>query len=76
MGAAVELRRALVAAGATVPPGMSIPDGMLAAGVPARVLGEVTAGGRQWVEANPQIYRDLARRHAARVSPVIDPRGR
>src|SRR5947207_825387 len=46
-------RRALVAAGATVPPGMAIPDGMLAAGVPARVVGEVTAGGRQWVEINP-----------------------
>jgi carbonic anhydrase/acetyltransferase-like protein (isoleucine patch superfamily) len=69
-------RRALVAAGATVPPGMAIPDGMLAAGVPARVLGEVTAGGKQWVEANPQIYRDLARRHAAGVSPVIDSRAR
>ncbi len=40
--------RALVAAGATVPPGMEIPGGMLAAGVPARVLGPVTgepAGG-------------------------------
>jgi carbonic anhydrase/acetyltransferase-like protein (isoleucine patch superfamily) len=66
-------RRALVAAGATVPPGMAIPDGMLAAGVPARVVGEVTAGARQWVEANPQIYRDLARRHAAGARPVSDP---
>src|SRR5215813_1810950 len=69
-------RRALVAAGATVPPGMSIPDGMLAAGVPARVVGEVTAGARLWVENNPQIYRDLARRHAAGVSPVTGPRNR
>ena len=69
-------RRALVAAGATVPPGMAIPDGMLAAGVPARLIGKVTAGGRQWVEANPQIYRDLARRHAAGVSPVTAPRNR
>ena len=66
-------RRALVAAGATVPPGMAIPDGMLAAGVPARVIREVTAGGRQWVEANPQIYRDLARRHAAGGLPSAIP---
>jgi carbonic anhydrase/acetyltransferase-like protein (isoleucine patch superfamily) len=66
-------RRALVAAGATVPPGMAIPDGMLAAGVPARVVGEVTAGARQWVETNPEIYRDLARRHAAGARPVADP---
>jgi carbonic anhydrase/acetyltransferase-like protein (isoleucine patch superfamily) len=63
-------RRALVAAGATVPPGMAIPDGMLAAGVPARVVGEVTAGAKRWVETNPGVYRDLARRHAAGARPV------
>jgi carbonic anhydrase/acetyltransferase-like protein (isoleucine patch superfamily) len=63
-------RRALVAAGATAPPGMAIPDGMLAAGVPARILGEVTGGARHWVETNPQAYRDLARRHAAGARPV------
>ena len=67
-------RRALVAAGATVPPGMSIPGGMLAAGVPARIVGEVSGGARQWVETNPEIYRDLARRHAAGVSPSAGPR--
>jgi len=63
-------RRALVAAGATVPPGMKIPDGMLAVGVPARIAGEVTGGAREWVEGNPEIYRALARRHAAGVRPV------
>ena len=52
---------------------MTIPDGMLAAGVPARVVGEVTAGARQWVETNPGIYRDLARRHAAGTHPVTEP---
>ena len=62
--------RALVAAGATVPPGMVIPDGVLAAGVPARVMGELTPGAKQWVEGNPQAYRDLARRHAASVRPI------
>jgi carbonic anhydrase/acetyltransferase-like protein (isoleucine patch superfamily) len=65
-------RRALVAGGATVPPGMVIPDGMLAAGVPARVVREVSGGAKQWVETNPEIYRDLARRHAAGARP-IDP---
>ena len=63
-------RRALVAAGCTVPPGMTIPDGMLAAGVPARILGEVSGGAKVWVEGNPEIYRALARRHAAGVRPV------
>jgi carbonic anhydrase/acetyltransferase-like protein (isoleucine patch superfamily) len=65
--------RALVAAGATVPPGMTIPGGMLAAGVPARVIGEITAGARQWVETNPAVYRELARRHAAGAQPVAGP---
>jgi carbonic anhydrase/acetyltransferase-like protein (isoleucine patch superfamily) len=63
-------RRALVAGGATVPPRMVIPDGMLAVGVPAKVVGEVTGGARFWVENNPAVYRNLARRHAATVRPV------
>jgi carbonic anhydrase/acetyltransferase-like protein (isoleucine patch superfamily) len=63
-------RRALVAGGATVPPGMVIPDGMLAAGVPAKVIREVSGGAKHWVETNPEIYRDLARRHAASVRLV------
>jgi carbonic anhydrase/acetyltransferase-like protein (isoleucine patch superfamily) len=68
-GAAVG-RRALVAAGCTVPPGMVIPDGMLAVGVPARVVGEISGGAKQWVETNPEVYRALARRHAAGVRQV------
>src|SRR5580698_8156171 len=63
-------RHALVAAGATVPPGMAIPDGMLAVGVPARLAGEVRGGAKGWVDSNPQVYRDLARRHASGVRPV------
>ena len=67
---AVVGRRSVVAAGCTVPPAMIIGDGMLAAGVPARIVGEVTAGAKQWVETNPSLYRELARRHAAGVRPV------
>jgi carbonic anhydrase/acetyltransferase-like protein (isoleucine patch superfamily) len=62
--------RALVAAGATVPPGMVVPDGMIAVGVPARVAGEVKGRAKEWVDTNPEIYRGLARRHAAGVRPV------
>jgi carbonic anhydrase/acetyltransferase-like protein (isoleucine patch superfamily) len=62
--------RALVAAGAAVPPGLEIPDGMLAAGVPARVVGALTPGARMWVDTNPAAYQALARRHAAGVKPV------
>src|ERR1700729_2776738 len=64
--------RALVAAGATVPPRMEIPGGMLAVGVPARVAGPVTGGAGEWVAGNPRIYRELARRHAARGLPVAE----
>jgi hypothetical protein len=49
---------------------MQIPDGMQAAGVPARVIGELSAGARFWVEGNPETYRELARRHAATVRPA------
>jgi carbonic anhydrase/acetyltransferase-like protein (isoleucine patch superfamily) len=63
-------RRSLVAGGATVPPGMVIPDGMLAVGVPAKVVGEVADRAKQWVDTNPAVYRDLARRHAATVRPA------
>jgi carbonic anhydrase/acetyltransferase-like protein (isoleucine patch superfamily) len=67
---AVVGRRALVAAGCTVPPGMVIPEGMLAVGVPARIVGEIAGGAKQWVETNPEVYRALARRHAAGVRLV------
>jgi carbonic anhydrase/acetyltransferase-like protein (isoleucine patch superfamily) len=70
---AVVGRRALVAAGCTVPPGMTIPAGMLAVGVPARVVGEITGTARQWVQNNPRLYQDLARRHASGVRPVAGP---
>jgi len=49
---------------------MIIPDDMLAAGVPARILREVAGGAKQWVQTNPSLYQDLARRHAASVRPV------
>ena len=62
--------RSLIAAGATVPPGMVIPDGMIAVGVPARVAGEVKGRAKEWVDTNPEVYRALARRHAASVHPA------
>ena len=65
--------RALIAAGATVPPGMAVPGGMLAAGVPARIIREVSGGAKLWVDTNPEVYRDLARRHAAGTRLVAGP---
>jgi carbonic anhydrase/acetyltransferase-like protein (isoleucine patch superfamily) len=62
--------RALVGAGATVPPGMHVPDGMIAVGTSARVVREVSGAAKEWVDTNPQVYRDLARRHADGVRPL------
>jgi carbonic anhydrase/acetyltransferase-like protein (isoleucine patch superfamily) len=62
--------RALVAAGATVPPGMRVPDGMLAVGTPARVAREVSGMAKEWVDTNPEVYRELARRHAVGLRPI------
>lgn len=70
MDGAVIGSRALVAAGSTVPPGMIIPAGMLAVGTPARVSREVSGGAKEWVDTNPQVYRQLARRHAAGIRRI------
>jgi carbonic anhydrase/acetyltransferase-like protein (isoleucine patch superfamily) len=70
LDAAVVGSRSLIAAGATVPPGMVVPPGMIAVGVPARVAGEVKGRAKEWVDTNPEVYRALARRHAAGVRPV------
>jgi len=61
---------ALIAAGATVAPGMSVPAGMLAVGTPAKVVREVTGTAKEWVDTNPEVYRQLARRHAAGIRSV------
>jgi len=60
----------LVGAGATVPPNTVVPDGRLVLGPVAREKGPLTETSRWWVEGNPQIYRDLARRHRDGVRPV------
>jgi len=54
-----------VAAGALVLEGQEIPAGMLAAGVPAKVRGELDEAGRERVRINAVQYQELARRHRA-----------
>jgi len=58
-------RRSLVGAGSLVPPGTDIADEVLALGTPVKVRGPLTPGAAIWVDTNPAVYQDLARRHAA-----------
>ncbi|HWM01746.1 MAG TPA: gamma carbonic anhydrase family protein [Actinophytocola sp.] len=62
--------RAMVAAGATVGPGTAVPAETVAFGTPAKRFVPLTDGARQWVDTNPAIYQDLARRHRNGVSPA------
>jgi carbonic anhydrase/acetyltransferase-like protein (isoleucine patch superfamily) len=55
---------------------MTIPGGVLAAGVPAQILRAISGGARQWVETDPETYRELARRHAAGTRLIAGPAGR
>lgn len=63
--------RSLVAAHSLVASGAQIPDGVLAAGSPA-VVKRPLAGtpAEVWVQTNPGLYLELARRHAAGLRPV------
>ena len=62
--------RALIGAHSLVPPRAVVPDGVLALGAPVTVRGPLSEGAAVWVDGNPAIYRELARRHAAGVEQV------
>lgn len=56
---------AIVAAGALVTPGTEVPAGTLVAGVPAKVLRDVTDDERAMIARTARSYKDKARRHRA-----------
>jgi carbonic anhydrase/acetyltransferase-like protein (isoleucine patch superfamily) len=66
-------RRTMIGAGSLVPPGAEIPDEVLALGAPARVRGPLSGSAAGWVDANPSIYQELARRHAAGIDELHHP---
>lgn len=51
---------AIVAAGAVVPPGMEVPPGKLVAGVPAKIIRDVTPEERQGITDSAKRYIELA----------------
>jgi carbonic anhydrase/acetyltransferase-like protein (isoleucine patch superfamily) len=63
--------RCLVGAGAIVAPNTVVADGQLVLGTVAREKGPLTVGAARWVDSNPEIYQELARRHRNSVVPVV-----
>jgi len=62
--------RALVAAGATVTPETAVPGETVALGSPAKKFVPLSGAAKAWVDGNPSIYEDLARRHKNTVKEV------
>lgn len=64
LGESVVGRECLVAAGALVPPRMVVPDRTLVAGVPAKIVREVTEQDLAYMRRLPRHYIRLAQRYA------------
>jgi carbonic anhydrase/acetyltransferase-like protein (isoleucine patch superfamily) len=63
--------RSMIAAMSLVQPGVQIPPGVLAAGVPAQVKKEIAGTAAEfWVNTNPTYYPQLAQRHIRGIRPV------
>lgn len=65
MDNAVVGESAIVAAHAFIKAGMEVPPRMLAAGVPAKVIRELTEQEMRWKVEGTQVYQDLSRRSLA-----------
>ena len=66
--------RAVLAAGAVLAERREVPPGAFAAGVPAVVRGEVSAGAaEQWVGRPAEHYSELARAYRERLRTLHDP---
>ena len=65
MSGAVVEPGAMVAAGALVTPGKVVPSGTLAAGVPARVVRDLTDAEKEHLRHNAEHYLELAAAHRA-----------
>lgn len=62
----------LVAAGAVLRPGMAVPEGVLVAGVPAKVVRETSTHERDLIRYTAQAYQEKADQHRA-ASPAAVP---
>ena len=58
-------RECLIAAGAVVPPGLKVPDGMMVMGVPGRIVRPVRGQELQYMRWLTQHYVELAEKYVA-----------
>lgn len=66
--------RSMIAAMSLVQPGVQIPPGVLAAGVPAQVKKEIAGTQAEfWVKMNPVYYPELAIRHRNGIRRIESP---
>src|SRR6187455_2055964 len=67
-------RGCLVAAGAVVPPGLEVPDGMAVMGVPGKITRPVSEKERAYLLEIPPRYVELARLHHEKPGdPLVKP---
>ncbi|MFA7237508.1 MAG: gamma carbonic anhydrase family protein [Phycisphaeraceae bacterium] len=59
-------RNCLIAAGAVVPPGLEVPDGMVVMGVPGKIVRETNDKEKAYMAKLPPHYVKLAKRHVER----------
>ena len=64
--------RAMVAAGSTVTPSSEVPPEVVAMGSPATKHRPLTPNAQLWIDANPALYQELARRHRAGAQSIED----
>jgi carbonic anhydrase/acetyltransferase-like protein (isoleucine patch superfamily) len=63
--------RSLIAAHSLVVGGTKIPEEVLVTGAPAKVRGPIAGTGAEiWVNTNPAVYQDLARRYREGLRPM------
>jgi carbonic anhydrase/acetyltransferase-like protein (isoleucine patch superfamily) len=63
-------RRCMIGAGALIAPGIAVPPETLAVGAPAKDFKPLSKTASTWVDLNPGIYQELARRHRDGARPL------
>ncbi|MBO0839540.1 MAG: gamma carbonic anhydrase family protein [Sciscionella sp.] len=63
-------RRCMVGAGALIAPGTVVPDETLAVGAPAKEFKPLSTTATAWIDLNPGVYQELARRHRDGAKPL------